>query len=64
MVRPFGKVFQTRVDVTVYESAWQGEIGYEQVKEKSDIAVIASTLTNNSQVRASFHFVLVDNRFL
>lgn len=64
MVRPFSKVFHTIGDATVYESPWQGEIGYEKVREKSDIAVIASTLTNNSQVRASFHFVLVDNRCL
>lgn len=64
VIRPYNKAWHTTGEVSLYETAWQGEIGYEKVKEKSDIAVIASTLTNNTQVRASFHFVLVDNRFL
>lgn len=64
MVRPYDKVFHTIGDVSLYESAWQGELGFEKIKEKSDIIVMASTLTNNTQARASFHFILVPNKLI
>ena len=63
-IRPFGKVFHTIGEVSGFESSSQLELGYEPIKEKTDIIVTASTLTNNTIVRASFHFLLVDNRYL
>jgi len=63
-VRPFNKVFHTIGEVGNYATAVQLELGYEKVREKSDINVTATTLNNNTVGRSSFHFILVPNNYI
>jgi len=63
-IRPFEKTFRTIGEVGSFQLAIQLELGFERVDSKSDIAVTAKTLNNNTVGRASFHFILVPNKYL
>lgn len=63
-VRPFNGVFVDSAVIPIFEASKQFDVGFESVQEKNDIRVRVSTITNNTKASASFHFLLVDNKYI
>ena len=63
-IRNFGSVFYSSAVIPIYQEAWQYELGYERVPEKSDIRVKVGSQGNNTQAYSSFHMLVIDNKYL
>ncbi len=63
-IRPFNGLFTDTAVLLMFEKTEQFEVGYERIEAKSDMRVRVSTDTNNTKVAASFHLIIVENKYL